>query len=331
VARGKYRNARQEDDYFLNDSDLEGRYIDGLTFDGGGNGRAGTPDVDDADGDDVEEADAEGHGYTADAEDFDDAGDEEDGDEYDGSDAGAGDPKPSIRLRLAKAIAPKPPAPRTPLAQRLPRTPAQRPASNRQERPAAKPRQAAKQVVVPEGRTIEDMINNLDTRERVIPLVVTVFGIAIVVVEAIVIAHTKSTPKTPELNPAIVASIAGVPAVLTGIAVFIGRRALVGFLALLTGFAMLTIVNPIVGAVYFGLGLWLIMKAQRYTRFAREQSGDVRPGREPRPRAGAATSGSRPASKGRTAATPAAKGPVASKRYTPPRGSQPTSRRARSR
>jgi hypothetical protein len=328
VARGKYRGARQEGDYYLDDSDLEGRYLDGLSF---GDVGARRSHVDD-DADDAEDA-ATGDG-DGDGEDLFDAraGDEyEDGDGEDTAEPATapGGPKPSLRIRLATAIAPKPPAPRAPrqpLAPRTPRTPAQRTAasSTRPDRPARQ------QVVVPEGKTIEDLINNLDDKERLIALTAAVLGVAYAIFIAIYYAHPKPS-KTPQVNASLVAAIFGVPALLTGVAVFIGRRALVGFLALLTGFAVLTFVQPIAGALYFGLGIWLIMKAQRYTRYAREQSGETRPRREPRTRTAAGAGPAKPASRSRGTAAATTKGPVASKRYTPPRSSQPQTRRSRAR
>lgn len=314
VARGKYRNTGQQDDYYLNDADLEGRYLDGLTFDEGPR----RPETDETSEDayEVEDEDAG----------LDEPGDPEEFEDVDaGGDTGTAGPKPSLRLRLAAAIAPKPPAPRAP---RAPRTPAQRTPASRAgagasagDRPARPVRGA---VVVPEGKTIEDLINNLDNRERIIALVAAVLGVAFAIFVLIYYAHPAPGTKNP-IDSSLVASIIGVPALLTGVAVFIGRRALVGFMALLTGFAMLTFVG-IAGVVYFGVGLWLIMKAQRYTRYAREQSGEVRPRRQPRERPDRGTTGRAAAQRPRTS-TPTVKAPKPSKRYTPPRSSTPPSRR----
>jgi hypothetical protein len=325
VARGKFRSAPQEGGYYLNDADLEGRYIDGLKFDARSPRDAGGEQSEEPDGDEA----TDDLGDDAGDEDFDDPGDdgagtgESVGDAGGGAPAGAGD-YPSLRVRLAKAIAPKPVGPGAPRPVRTPP-----PRSTDRQRPAD--RQARKPVVIPEGKTIEDLINNLDSRERMISLVAAVLGVAYAIFIAIYYAHPPKG-KT-QVNAELVAAIMGVPALLTGVAVFILRRALVGFLALLTGFAMLTYVG-IYGLIYFAVGFWLIMKAQKYSRYAREQAGgDVRPRRDPKSKPDRSTRGGSakaPASKSRTAA-PARKAPVASKRYTPPRSAAPAGRRTQAR
>lgn len=303
MARGKYRGARSEGDYYLSDRDLTGAYLDEMRVGGSARplGRA-APD--------------------------------EDVQPHEGDDAGDAAPAASrgsgtFRQRLATAIAPKPPAARTPRAPRAPTG-----ASGARSTSPARSRSRS-QVVVPEGKTLQDLINNLDRNERVISLAAAVLGVAAAIVIAVYFAHPKPHVKN-EVDGPLVGAIIGVPSLLLGGSVFIGRRALVGFLALLTGFAVLTLTGPY-GLIYFGIGLWLIMKAQRYSRAAREQSGGARPTREPRRKASTpGRDASPPAKRGATGkstgkgrpATAGPKPPAASKRYTPPRGAARSGRGA---
>lgn len=303
MARGKYRSARTEGDYYLSDRDLTGAYLDEM--------RVGGPARVPAAREPQAEADP---GWADDADD-------------------AQAPAPArgngtFRQRLATAIAPKPPAPRTP---RAPRPPA-RTAGGR----SASPARSRSQVVVPEGKTLQDLINNLDRTERWVSLAAAALGVGVSIFLAVYFAHPQPHVKS-SVNGPLVGAIIGVPSLLLGGSVFIGRRALVGFLALLTGFAVLTLTGPY-GLIYFGIGLWLIMRAQRYSRAAREQ-GEGRPTREPRRKTAATDRDAAPSKRGATAkgggkarpATAAPKPPAASKRYTPPRGAARSGRGAASR
>jgi hypothetical protein len=305
VARGKYRSARTEGDYYLSDRDLTGAYLDEMRVGGPARVPAAAEPDEDADpgwADDADEAapaPARGSG--------------------------------TFRQRLATAIAPKPPVSRTPRATRAPA----RAAGGSSTSPA----RSRSQVVVPEGKTLQDLINNLDRTERWVSLAAAALGVAFALFLAIYFAHPQPHVKN-SVNGPIVGAIIGVPSILLGGSVFIGRRALVGFLALLTGFAVLTLTGPY-GLIYFGIGLWLIMRAQRYSRAAREQAGGTRSSREPRRRAGTGSTGrdAAPAKRGASTkgsgkarpATTAAKPPAASKRYTPPRGTARSGRGAGSR
>jgi hypothetical protein len=306
VARGKYRSDRFQDDYHLSDRDLSGAYIDEM--------RLGSPVrfAAEPDGDDDGDGDGESPA-TADVPE----------DPTPAATQLAFGGKPTFRQRLAAAIAPKPPGPRPA------RSPSRAPTPSRgTARPSggAATRPARSQVVVPEGKTLQDLINNLEHRERLVALVTAALGLAYAIFLAIYFAHPQPHVKDPVDGP-VVASIIGGPSLLFGASVFIGRRALVGFLALLTGFAMLTVAGPY-GIIYFGVGLWLIMKAQKYSRAAREEAGDVRPARRSRqdgaPAKGAAARKS--GGKGRPASA-GPKAPAASKRYTPPRGATASGRR----
>lgn len=303
MARGKYRSARTEGDYYLSDRDLTGAYLDEMRVGGPARVPAATePEVD------------AGPGW---------AGDVDDAAAASAVARGSG----TFRQRLATAIAPKPPAPRTP---RAPRAPARASGGA-----STSPARSRSQVVVPEGKTLQDLINNLDRTERLVSLAAAALGVAFSIVLAIVFAHPQHVKNS--VNGPLVGAIIGVPSLLLGGSVFIGRRALVGFLALLTGFAVLTLTGPY-GLVYFGIGLWLIMRAQRYSRAAREQ-GEGRPAREARRRTSSTGRDATPSKRGTTAkggakarpATAAPKPPAASKRYTPPRGAARSGRGAASR
>jgi hypothetical protein len=297
VARGKYRNSRQEALGF--DEDVESGDDD---------------ELDAEDSDDLE---------------FGDASFEEGDDEaYEHEAAEPEDSRPALTLRqrLAVAIAPKPPAPRTPRPPRETRPPAS----------AAKPKPAFQ---LPEGKTLEDMMNNLDRREKSIALAAAVLEVAYAIVVAIALRHPVKGTKV-QVNGAILASVIGVPGLLLGGGVFIGRRALVGFLALLAGLAIFSAVGPIEGFIYLGIGLWLLLKAQKYNRMAREANGQPPPKSlfarraELREQGASGKAGSartartKPASTRGKANTSGPAVPVKSKRYTPPRPQTPAGRRA---
>jgi hypothetical protein len=172
-----------------------------------------------------------------------------------------------------------------------------------------------------------ELVNGLDRRERIISLVAAALAFSFAVAVLIVYPHPPAHPVKGEvyIEPWVVALIVGIPALGMGVGVVIARRALVGFLAVLTGFATLTVVG-IYGLLYFALGIWLIMRASRYSKQLREASGEetpVRRARAERSRGAASRSSSRPAAK----ATVTASAPAKSKRYTPPRATAPGRRR----
>jgi hypothetical protein len=253
--------------------------------------------------------------------------DEDDNRAYEATDE-AEDNRPALtfRQRLAVAIAPKPPAPRAPRPARQP---------PRTAPSAGKPKPS---LQLPEGKTLEDLMNNLDKREKTIALAAAVLEIAYAVVVAIALRHPVKGAKV-QVNGAILASVIGVPGLLLAGGVFIGRRALVGFLAMLAGLAIFSAVGPIEGFIYLGIGLWLLLKAQKYARMSREAAGQPPPKTlfarraEMREQAAAGkptsrrTASTKPAqSRGRTAPSGPAV-PVKSKRYTPPRPQAPAGRR----
>jgi hypothetical protein len=296
VARGKYRNSRQEDLGFDEDDEL------------------GSEDQDDLEVGDASLEDGDDESFSTEP-------DEPEDDR----------PALTFRQRLAVAIAPKPPAPRTPRPPREPRPPA----GNSKAKPSFQ---------LPQGKTLEDLMNNLDRREKTIALAAAVLEVAYAIVVAIALRHPVKGAKE-QVNGAVLASVIGVPGLLLGGSVFIGRRALVGFLAMLAGLAIFSSVGPIEGFIYLGIGLWLLLKAQKYARMAREASGQPPPkslfARRAELREQAATgkaatgksASSRTAStkpaqtRGKTSPTGPAL-PAKSKRYTPPRPNTPAGRRA---
>jgi hypothetical protein len=297
VARGKYRGA-STDDYDLIDVTGSGPgvvFADAPVEDGG----AGAVD----DVDDLDEPALDEDGRPDKADDAGDVGGTTVAEPY--------NPTAAMRSFLYRVVAPpdqKPP----------------RPARTARSVPASKRKPAA------------ELINGLDRRERIISLVAASLAFAFAVAVLIVYPHPPAHRVSGEvyIEPWAVALIVGVPAIGMGVGVAIARRALVGFLAILTGFATLTVLG-VYGLLYFGLGIWLIMRASRYSKQVRLAAGETSTTRRPRAERAERSSrgGSSARSAGKSSSRPAAKSaagvvaPAKSKRYTPPRNATAGRRR----
>jgi hypothetical protein len=198
-----------------------------------------------------------------------------------------------------------------------------------------RPARPARQGPATTRKPAAELVSGLDSREKIISLVAAALAFAFAVSVLVIYPHPPAHPAkgTVYIEPWVVALIVGIPAIGMGVGVAIARRALVGFLSVLLGFATLTVVG-IYGLLYFGLGIWLIMRASRYSKQVREASGEKLPAGRSRPARGdsgggrtstraAGKSSARPSSKTAVTSAPPAK----SKRYTPPRTSTTSSRR----
>jgi hypothetical protein len=120
-------------------------------------------------------------------------------------------------------------------------------------------------------------------------------------------------------------AIVAVFALAVSISVRIGRRSAVAFTVLMTGLALMSVVETAMAIPFIFAGGWLMTRAWRVQRYGTPTArgpGDVPPGtvpgrarsRAPRgPRESTGTASTRPKKRGR----PAPSGPAANKRYTP--------------
>lgn len=163
-------------------------------------------------------------------------------------------------------------------------------------------------------------VNYIDRRERIIATVLGVVQViggiwAYTAVRSIVVKatrHPKVTVHQAHLDTLHWHHIAIYYLVVNVIlgfgilgSVLAKRRALVGVMVLLGGFAFLTYGGGLVGFIYLGVGGWLIFRGRK-----KQATAAPAPTSRKRP---AATSGAAPAP------APARKPPAASRRYTPPR------------
>jgi hypothetical protein len=180
---------------------------------------------------------------------------------------------------------------------------------------------APKAPVTPAGSTpTKWSVDRLDGRETLYCYA----GSGIAVLFTILIYVGESTekhfhPMKGQFSPSTALIVGLISAAALAITTWIGRRALVGFVAL---FAFLGFENSalLIGVPFLVLAVWLLYRsykvqkeATKQLRAARSASGEAPTARTPR---GAATSG-KTAAETRAARKKAAAGPESNKRYTP--------------
>lgn len=156
-------------------------------------------------------------------------------------------------------------------------------------------------------------VHKLEPRERLAGYIGA--GVAVVGAIAFFGPHIHERVAKNTLSPETSLVVGVVLGLALAASTAIGRRSLVGFSALLIGFAWTSF--PFLGFPFLGLAGWLIIRATRFSRDdaeARRQAGGG---------SSAAGRGAKPARSGglfgRKAPEPQAKaGPDPSKRYTPP-------------
>jgi len=182
------------------------------------------------------------------------------------------------------------------------------------------PKPATKSSTGRDGRTTKWSVDRLDGRERLYCYV----GAAVAVAFSVLIYVGETTqknfhPAKGQFSPATALIVGLVSGALLAVTTWIGRRALVGFVALFTflGFQSSAL---IAGFPFLVLAGWLLYRSYRVQKEAtaklRAERADGASGTARTPRA-AASSG-RSAAEARSAArkkTPA--GPEGNKRYTP--------------
>ncbi len=163
----------------------------------------------------------------------------------------------------------------------------------------------------------KEVVNGLSRQERNFGFAAAVLDVAISIEMYVAIRHLKgdTTHDVALRHQASTVLIAGlVGAVLLAAGAWFGRRALLGFAALIVGLELTTF-GDIFGIVFIFFGGWLIVRHMRKQRQDREAG--IAPAR-------AAGSGwRRGASEPATA--PARKPPPPSKRYTPPKSARTAS------
>lgn len=115
------------------------------------------------------------------------------------------------------------------------------------------------------ARPTSQVVYGLDNRERIISAVAAGLAIAFAIVVGIVGSHAPKTSKTQPINSLELMAIFGVPALAMLLGVIVKRRALVGFAALFTGFALFAF-GVFYAVIYFALGGWLVFRALKYNK-----------------------------------------------------------------
>jgi hypothetical protein len=127
-------------------------------------------------------------------------------------------------------------------------------------------------------RQTADIIYGLDRREQIVSAVAACLAIAFAIVIGIVGAHPAKTSKNHQtINSLVLMAVFGLPAVAMLVGVIVRRRALVGFTALLTGFAFFAF-GVFYAVVYFVLGGWLIFRVFKYNKQLAPEKQSSRPG-----------------------------------------------------
>ena len=180
---------------------------------------------------------------------------------------------------------------------------------------------APKAPVTPAGGTpTKWSVDRLDGRERLYCYAGS--GIAVIFTILIYVGETTEKPFHPikgQFSPATALIVGFTSAGALAITTWVGRRALVGFVAL---FAFLGFENStfLIGVPFLVLAVWLLYRSYKVQKeataqlkAARSTGGASPPARTPR---GAATS-RKSAAETRAARKKAAAGPESNKRYTP--------------
>jgi hypothetical protein len=180
---------------------------------------------------------------------------------------------------------------------------------------------APKAPVTPAGGTpTKWSVDRLDGRERLYCYAGS--GIAVIFSVLIFVGETTDKSYHPiknQFSPTTALIVGLASAVALAVTTWIGRRALVGFIAL---FAFLGFENSrfVIGVPFLVLAVWLLYRSYKVQkeataqmRAARSTSGEAPPARTPR---GAASSG-KTAAESRAARKKAPAGPEGNKRYTP--------------
>jgi hypothetical protein len=163
-------------------------------------------------------------------------------------------------------------------------------------------------------------VNTLDKRERRLGIFATVAELALTALVVIPYLTHSHKPSSSELKTMSAVHVFLIEGVVLGAFLLLGtlvkRRALLGFASLIVGAWLLEIKALfLLGIAYLGFGLWLVMRALKYTN----REGRRAP-REPRaPRAAKASK----ASVGAGKAVANRSAPQPNKRYTPPKPSRP--------
>jgi hypothetical protein len=193
------------------------------------------------------------------------------------------------------------------------------------------------------GRVLSEkqIVDGLDSRERLISSIAAILALALAVALAVAVStdHVKKVKGQATAETAlIVCGVLILPAAVMLVGVFIKRRALVGFTSFLLGFELYTFVG-ILSLPYFVVGGWLLLRAYRLSKLRRELAvPETRSTRAGRASATTATGRATGGATGRGTAAPKAgsrsraakaapvperKPPPRSKRYTPPKGTVP--------
>ncbi len=161
-------------------------------------------------------------------------------------------------------------------------------------------------------------VNKIDQRERRLSYAAALLGLVLVV--AIYVPHLHDKVHRNQADPVTFLVVGIVLSILLAVATAIGRRALVGFLALFIGLSL----GFIAGLPFLALGGWLIARAMRVSQ-AQAQARRAAQAAGATPGTAGPSSGSSRGS-GRDHGGGERTRPEASKRYTPPK---PPSRRRR--
>lgn len=138
------------------------------------------------------------------------------------------------------------------------------------------------------ARPASAIVYGLDRREQIISAALAVIAIAFAIAIGVVGSHPATTvkgTKTQAINSLVLMGVFGLPALAMLIGVAVKRRALVGFTALLTGFALFTF-GVFYAVIYFVLGGWLVYRAFKYNKQIAADKPTTRsaPPRKPRDR-----------------------------------------------
>jgi hypothetical protein len=171
-------------------------------------------------------------------------------------------------------------------------------------------------------------VDRLDERERRFSFaaagLAAVFGIAVYVSETS--NHHFRLAKN-QLTPQTTLALGLGAAALLLITTFVGRRALVGFVALFTFLAFGT--QYLLGVPFLALAVWLLYRSFKVQREASAAARAARAeGATGRPAPSSRASG-RPASSGRGSRAKTKSGPEGNKRYTPKRPPPPAPKPSR--
>ncbi len=172
------------------------------------------------------------------------------------------------------------------------------------------------------GNPTKWSIDRLDGRERVYAYVASVLSVVFAVIIFVEEHHHKTTHVKNQFSPETTLLLGVASGIALAITTRIGRRALVGFVALFA-FLSFSTVSTVVGLPFLILAIWLLYRSYKIQKAAstklREDRAAGRNTPEPRQSRAEVAAARSAAKKGKKAPT----GPEANKRYTPKKPTPP--------